>query len=156
METQTAPQEVKPEAPVEKEPTEKELFVIKLRKETSMHRKYEMLMEYAVKYDLPKTVEYLKHIDPASQTSAKLRQYWEIAVRVVTGEERPRQVDEDYETKPIVMVLLHLWLSQGTGIYLDTTHKDVIALNSKCKKKILKVEKLEPNKEKKEVKLIME
>lgn len=136
------------------EPTEKQLFLLKLKKETSMHRRYEMLMEYSVKYDLPKSIEYLKHINAAEQTSSNLRRYWEIAIRVIEGEEKPRIVDSDYETKPISVPLLSMWVSQGTAIYLETTNKDLIALNKKVKKEILRVTKLVPDKEKKEVTLI--
>lgn len=141
-------------APQEVEPTEKQLFLRKLKKETSMHRRYELLMEYSIKYDLPKSVEYLKHINAAEKTSGTLRRYWEIAIRVIEGEEKPRIVDEDYETKPISVPLLSMWISQGSAIYLETTHPDLIALNKKIKKETLRVVKLVPDKENKQVTLI--
>lgn len=139
----------------ERVPTEQELFLKKLWKESSMHKKFELLKEYCEKYELPNSLKRIQESSFTEKTSSELRKIWPYAANMVNIEERPRRVDASFEEGIIPIALLDAMISQGQFVYLDTDNPEgFIQFNKKAKGQILKLSKVEVEKESKKCTII--
>lgn len=146
----TEPQKVE-----EKELPEQAQFLKKLWKETSIHKKFFMLQEYCEKYDLPRSLKNLQESGFEEKSSSELRKLWPLAANMVNIEERPRRVDASFEEGIIPIPLLDVMVSQGQFIYVDTQNPEgLLKYNKKAKGQVLKLSKVEVDKESKKSTII--